>query len=119
MPNSVYESMAFTMAVEDLQAIPYFPREEGAKMAIAEALGRFVRNENEVRWLVRTTLDHMREWRGIAELRALYCTRYPPLDGIDPGPCCTVPGFTAADSERMIGESRPQKYLPTPGDSQI
>lgn len=108
-------------AVEELAAIPFFPKESGAQFAIMRAMERFVRGPRELRWLIDTAVGKMREWKGVAELRGLYCTRFSPIDGIEED--CGIPGFTANDSEsgyvqvqaaeteRRLLEYRHQKLL--------
>jgi hypothetical protein len=112
-------------AVEELAAIPFFPSETGARLAVMKALESFVRRPHELRWLIDTAVARMREWKGPAELRGLYCTRFSPRDGIEE--YCTIPGFTAAESEtgyhqlqvaetdRRLLEYRRQKQLAPPG----
>lgn len=84
-------------AVEELAAIPYFPQGSGARLAIAVQMGKFVENNQKLRWLVDSAVTAMDEWRGVGELRGLYCTRYKPSDGIERH--STLPGYTPADNE--------------------
>lgn len=87
-----------SQAVEELAAIPYFPADAGARTAIMRQLSRFVDRPDRLRWLVDTALARMDSWLGVAQLRALYATKYRPADGI-PGGDCLLPGFTPADNE--------------------
>jgi hypothetical protein len=112
----------FSLAADELAAIPYYPREESARMAVLDALMRFVAGPSELRWLVRTAIDVMDKWEGVAQLRALYCTRFRPADGIE-GVACTLPGFRPEDMEsaffrRQIEESE-RRALPSPEDTKI
>lgn len=84
-------------ATEELRAIPYFPTADAATIAIAIAIGKFVDDVYRLRWLIDTAVSSMREWKGVAEMRGLYCTRFKPADGVEAN--CTVAGFTPADSE--------------------
>lgn len=84
-------------ATEELRAIPYFPTADAATIAIAIAIGKFVDDVSRLRWLIDTAVSSMREWKGVAEMRGLYCTHFRPADGIEAN--CAVPGFTPADSE--------------------
>lgn len=109
-------------AVSELGAIPYFPREAGAHTAIIRALCAFVASPDRLRWLVDTAVNRMAEWKGVAELRALYCTRWRPIDGIA-GTVCTIPGYTPGDCEAEFQQRHvtgaQQKFLPAPDDSEI
>jgi hypothetical protein len=84
-------------AVEELAAIPFFPSEPGARFAVMRAMEKFVSGASELRWLIDTAVGAMREWRGVAEVRGLYCVRFRPADG--KGEACMIPGFTAGDIE--------------------
>lgn len=109
-------------AVEELSAIPYFPQTTGAKLAIAVQLGKFVENNVKLRWLVDAAVNAMTEWKGVPELRGLYCTRYKPSDGIEG--VCMLPGYAPEDCEAQFSReiySSPWKELPAgnPFDSDI
>ena len=109
-------------AVEELAAIPYFPQGAGAKLAIAVQLGRFVDNNQKLRWLVDSAVNAMKEWKGVAELRGLYCTRYKPSDGIEAD--CSLAGHTPEEGEMQYAQqiySSPYKELATgaPFESEI
>jgi len=86
-----------TEAVSELGAIPYFPAGSGPQLAIMRQLERFVSGAHELLWLIDTAVGAMREWKGIPELRGLYCTRFKPADGVEAN--CSVDGFTSEDSE--------------------
>lgn len=105
-------------AVDELGAIPFFPTGVGAKTAVMRSLSSFVRERHHLRWLIDAALNGMREWKGIAELRALYCTRWKPLDGVEGG-SCSIQGYTPADCEMAHIEAPKQKFLPAPQDSKI
>ena len=96
---------AITLAVSELEAIPFFPETDGAKGAVARGIARFCDRLDGLRWLTDTAVDRMKKWDGVGELRALYCTRFPPADGL-PAVDCTVPGFTPADSEAAYFEDQ-------------
>ncbi len=87
-------------AVSELGAIPYFPTDSGAQLAVMNQLERFVSGGNELRWLVDAAIAVMREWKGMPELRGLYCTRLKPADGKEEN--CSLPGFTAEESEMRL-----------------
>jgi hypothetical protein len=101
-------------AVSELGAIPYFPTDSGAQLAIMNQLERFVSVAHELRWLVDAAVSAMREWRGVPELRGLYCTRFRPADGKEGN--CSLLGYTAEESEMRLSletTHRPQLAEPT------
>lgn len=97
-------------AVEKLGALRYFPPAEGAHRAVMELLYRMVETPDQLDWLVVTMIDRVGEWKGTAELRGVYCTRFKPLDGVE-GVCGETPGFTATELEM----AQPRGPLALPG----
>jgi hypothetical protein len=96
-------------AVGELAALKYFPADEGAREALMKLLDRMVSTPEQLRWLVNTLIDQVGEYPGPAEIRGLFCVRYPPKDGVEVW--CSLPGFTAADSERKyIAAAEEQKH---------
>jgi hypothetical protein len=71
-------------AVEGLSAIPWFPKEEGARTMIADAIARLCLDGRSCFELVRRMLDMYREWPGVREMRICYCALVGvPLSGED------------------------------------
>jgi hypothetical protein len=67
-----------------LRALRFFPSDEGVMDALVRLCGSMCNNEAQVRWLVdRMTSGIYAEWPGIAEMRACFCCRYRPKDGIN------------------------------------
>ncbi len=101
-------------AVSELGAIPYFPTDSGAQLAIMVQLELFVSSAHELRWLITAAVAVMRKWEGVPELRGLYCTRFKPADGKEG--TCSLPGYTAEESEMRLTletTNRPQLAEPT------
>ncbi len=86
-------------AVARLAALRYFPGGAPAQAEIAAMLFRMVDRTDQLEWLVITAIDHLPEWKGPKELRGIYCSRFPPLDGVDAW--SETPGFTPQDSESL------------------
>jgi hypothetical protein len=91
-------------AVRAMSSIPFFPKEEYAQRAIMSEIAKFADRPERVDWLASAALRSMREWRGVAELRGMYCTRFKPADGYDE--YCSVPGFSANDCEAAYIEGQ-------------
>lgn len=68
-----------------LAMLKYFPASNDAVMeGLMVLVGEMCRTEDEVRWLVtRMTSGLYSEWPGPLEMRAVYCSRYSPKDGIN------------------------------------
>lgn len=63
--------------------IPFFPRDELTREFIARSVQTFVAGPDELNWLVNIAVNVLHDWKGLAELRGLYCSRYRPLDKIE------------------------------------
>jgi hypothetical protein len=73
-----------SLAIEGLSAMPWFPKEEGARTMIADAVARLCVNSRSSFELVRRMVDMYREWPGVREMRICYCALIGvPLSGQD------------------------------------
>ncbi len=68
-----------------LALMKFFPpkSEEGARTALVGMICEMASNNEQIEWLVRRALTLYNEWPGPRELRALFCSRYKPADGIE------------------------------------
>lgn len=67
--------------VGELAIMRYFPGDIDARLAVAKQIACIAADVHQARWLVTRALELYAEWPGVHELRALYCSRYRPLDG--------------------------------------
>lgn len=70
-------------AVASLKLMKFFPGDEDACLALVTDLGEMAQTEEQVEWLVRRVRNLYSEWPGIHELRAVFCSRFKPKDGIN------------------------------------
>ena len=76
-PERVFEMLG------ELRVLRFFPNDENVMIAIARLCGSMCTSEEQCRWLVdRMTSGIYSEWPGVAEMRACFCCRYKPKDGI-------------------------------------
>jgi hypothetical protein len=85
----------FVDAIEALSSLAFFPGD--AKLGVRLVLQSMVDTRQKLDWLVMTMLNKVGKWAGTLELRAVYCTRYKPADGVEAS--SGLAGFTAEDSE--------------------
>ncbi len=70
--------------VAELATLPYYRSEEAAHLAVVRIVGQMATNVDQVRWLVsRMTSGIYTEWPGPGELRACFCSKFKPADGIE------------------------------------
>lgn len=68
--------------LEKLAMLKFFPSDEGARLGILELVCKMAHSEAQVDWLVNRMTDGLyNEWPGPAELRACFCSKFPPRDG--------------------------------------
>ena len=68
----------------ELKCLPYFPSEPAVLVAVARLIGLMCVDVKQARWIVnRMTSGLYSQWPGVAEMRACYCSRYRPKDGIE------------------------------------
>lgn len=70
-------------AIDDMAAMKFFPRDQRARAAIARLIKDFVTTGDQARWLARRMVVLYDAWPGPREMRALFCSRWKPRDGIE------------------------------------
>lgn len=63
----------------------FFPKAKEARLALVMTLGEMCNSEDEARWLVKRIRTMYTDWPGEREMRACFCSRYRPKDGINAG----------------------------------
>ena len=82
-------------ALQELRLLPYFPAEnEHIWSSLVRLCGQMCDNLEQVRWLVaRMTSGIYAQWPGPHEMRACFCCRYKPKDGISAYSTCYPDGL--------------------------
>lgn len=75
--------------LSDLESLNFFPTTDSGRTAIIKIVGGdgqkpgLASDIEQVRWLVGRMLQLYNNWPGPAEMRALFCKRFKPADGVD------------------------------------
>ena len=69
--------------IAELTLMKFFPAEKQARAALVQMVCGMATTNEQVDWLVRRALALYNEWPGPRELRALFCSRWKPRDGIE------------------------------------
>jgi hypothetical protein len=70
--------------LSELTMIPFFPGDEGARAGLMRMVCAMATHEDQVRWLVDRVLQlYGSKWPGPVEIRAVFCSKYKPADGIN------------------------------------
>ena len=63
--------------------IKFFPSDPDARLGIAEEISEMADNADQVRWLVKRIPKLFSEWPALREVRAVFCSKFKPKDGIE------------------------------------
>lgn len=99
-------------AIAQFGMLRFFPADEFAKAAVMQLLERMAQDAEQVNWLVRTILETYDDWPGPRELRAVFCTRYKPADGVEAD--LTAGRLAARIEMRQIEQHEETKRLSEP-----
>ena len=69
-----------SQAIERMSLLSFFPP-ASAWPALAELIRDMCWSDEQVEWLSRRAIKQWSKWEGPRELRALFCSRFPPRDG--------------------------------------
>lgn len=70
-------------AVARMAMLKYFPSDPEARAALVGMACEIASTDAQVDWWVRRMLVLYNEWPGPKEMRACFCSRYKPKDGIE------------------------------------
>jgi len=106
-----------TAEVAKLGTMKFFPSDPAVKLALVEFFGDIAENEDQVRWLVKRVRTLYHEWPGEHELRAAFCSKFRPKDGINAYSQVYLDGIPSEKaSEPQLGPGRPAGLLEGPKD---
>jgi hypothetical protein len=74
---------AAAVAVEMLASLPFFPKEGGARLLIAEEIRSMCHDSEQALWLAQRMARLYSKWPSVRDMRAVYCSKYRPLDGFE------------------------------------
>jgi hypothetical protein len=77
--------------------VPFFPSDTHSRLIITAEIRSFVGTVEQLSWFLQACVRHISKWQGVPQLRALYCTRFEPADGV--APVVDTPGFTTPELE--------------------
>ena len=91
--------------LKELAMLKYFPANNPSVLvALSRLVGEMCRNESEVEWLVnRMTSGLYTEWPGPKEMRACFCSKFPPKDGINAYSEVYLDGIPSERERNLLG----------------
>lgn len=104
-----------TIIVEAMTAIPFFPGEQAARGMISDELVAMCGTAQQGMWLARRLSQLYSKWPGMREVRAAYCSKYYPGDGIEVYSALYEDGIPSEKSPDLIRLPAPRATI-TPAD---
>ena len=71
------------VAVSRLALMAFFPGDPDTRSALVWVLMQLVETTEQLDWLVERALKLYTRWPGVGEIRAVYCSRFKPKDGVE------------------------------------
>lgn len=68
--------------IDALSILRFFPKEARERAQVIGILHRMCNNQRELYWLLDRALIAWNDWPGPRDLRALFCTKFRPRDGV-------------------------------------
>lgn len=96
-------------AIGMMSLMKFFPGGDEARGALMELLGEMCANDEQVLWLAKRMRNLYPEWPGAHEMRAAFCARFSPKDGIEADSGSFPEGIPA---ERATGLQLPAMAIP-------
>ena len=72
-----------TQKLAPLALMKFFPADDLARVALVRMVCDMIETEDQAEWLANRMVQCYREWPGPYEMRACFCGRYKPKDGIN------------------------------------
>jgi hypothetical protein len=72
------------VAIAWSECVPFFPKTELGVSLVADAISSFVASREQLYWFAREVVQRSAKYEGVPGLRAIFCMRYRPADGIEP-----------------------------------
>ena len=93
-----------TKTLGGLALLKFFPTDDFARAELVSMVCEMASTNEQIEWLVKRARNVWSQWEGPSELRALFCSKYKPADGVE---CFSaLPQF--ADGIPSERESAPQ-----------
>lgn len=100
-------------AIAGLKLMKFFPADEDACLVLATDLQEMADTEEQIEWAIKRVRNLYKEWPGVHELRAVFCSRFRPKDGINAYSTVYLDGLPP--SKEALGIAGPELKALPPG----
>jgi hypothetical protein len=104
---------AASAAVAKMALMAFFPGDPDIRAALVSVFMDMIDTEEQMEWLVKRALRLYARWPGVAEIRALYCSRWKPKDGIEAYSSVYIDGIPSERNQSQLEPVLPRGRLVT------
>ena len=99
------------LTVARIALMPFFPSSDsGARGTVSKEIADMATSDEQVKWLGHRFIQlYPKQWPGISEMRACFCKRFKPADGVQVNSAIYEEGFP---TEAALGEIPGLKLKP-------
>lgn len=72
-----------TESLARMSLLKFFPADDYARAELVRFVGDMATTNEQVEWLVTRCLQLWNAWEGPKELRAIFCSKFKPADGVE------------------------------------
>ena len=72
-----------TKTLGGLALLKFFPTDDFARAELVSMVCEMASTNEQIEWLVKRARNVWNQWEGPSELRALFCSKYKPADGVE------------------------------------
>jgi hypothetical protein len=103
----VISAEAMKRFISAVSVMNFPPTGDGVPAALAEAIEQFAESDEQLDWLRNQMQIRYQDWPGVRELRACFCSRFEPKDGVSiPTDVLAVGGNQAGDTSKRLPPGR-------------
>jgi len=110
--DPVLDAQEVAYVLSDLMCLNFFPSDDQGRFAVFKVACAMASDVAQLRWLVDRMLQLFNKWPGPADMRAVFCTRFTPADGV------WAPrgerGYWCESLERELPSERPALAIASP-----
>lgn len=102
-------------AVVRLHALKYYPVDisGAADEGMARLFHRMIETPEQLHWLCDTLIDRVGFYPGTEQIRAIFCTRFKPLDGIEANVSPELPIYRSEEQCEAVDKTKAFIESPT------
>lgn len=104
-------------SLEKLSVLKFFPSDDTARTEIVAMSCMMASNNLQIDWLANRCVEIWNEWEGPREMRAVFCSKFRPADGVEafsrlPQFADGIPSSDEGRNRELLGAKEPKRLDP-------